>query len=408
MQALILAAGRGSRLGRKGFGRPKCLLEVGRRPLIEHQLEMLAEAGVAPVALVVGYCADEVREVVGIRAEYIENSRWEVTNSLYSFWLARDWVKGPLLILNSDILVAPEILERLLETDGDAFAYDSSSGDAREHMKVSVREGVLKDMCKGMPASDVSGENVGLLKFTADTTQALFDVSDRLVASGEEKSWLGSSVRLLAKHHRLRAVDVAGLPWGEIDSSFDLDRARKEVLPRIRRSQRRRTPRWRMARWAAVALVVFLFGLVAFKAFKTPEIAWENVEIESAERVEILAGDRTSHWWLLAGESMAQAAVSGPGVVRIDSRLVLSDSTKTLPYVLEVGMDGERLDWFKQAEPRSGTWQHPEWVVAKRGRIQLDVPRGPHVLDVRLVASDTGRCLVRVQQTSKDGSGEDE
>ena len=85
MQALILAAGRGSRLGGHTADVPKCLLEVGRRPLIEHQLGTLADAGVGPVGMVLGYCADEIKGVVGIRAEYILNPRWNTTNSLYSF-----------------------------------------------------------------------------------------------------------------------------------------------------------------------------------------------------------------------------------------------------------------------------------------------------------------------------------
>ena len=65
IQALILAAGRGSRLGAAGEDAPKSLLQVGRRHLIEHQLDALAESGVGPVHVVVGYGADEVRDLCG-------------------------------------------------------------------------------------------------------------------------------------------------------------------------------------------------------------------------------------------------------------------------------------------------------------------------------------------------------
>ena len=75
MQALILAAGRGSRLGGTVDGTPKTLLQIGQRHLIEHQLETLAEAGVGPVHLVVGYGAEEVREIVGSRAEFVRQFR---------------------------------------------------------------------------------------------------------------------------------------------------------------------------------------------------------------------------------------------------------------------------------------------------------------------------------------------
>ena len=132
--------------------------------MIEHQLETLAEAGVAPVGMVVGYCADEIREVVGIRAEYVSNPRWATTNSLYSFSLAREWVSGPLIVINSDTIIHPEILDRLLQENDNAFAYDSGSGKAREHMKVEVNDGRLVRMSKELPAQESNGENVGVLQ----------------------------------------------------------------------------------------------------------------------------------------------------------------------------------------------------------------------------------------------------
>ena len=96
MQAVILAAGMGSRLKAVTGGMAKALLEVGGRPLILHQLEALADHGVGPVLVIVGYQADEVKDAVGDRAETLVNDRFEETNSLYSLWLARHWIKGSL------------------------------------------------------------------------------------------------------------------------------------------------------------------------------------------------------------------------------------------------------------------------------------------------------------------------
>ena len=104
IQAVILAAGRGSRLGESSDDVPKPLLEIGRRRLIEHQLDLLAEAGVGPTHMVLGYGAEEIREIVGRRAEFVVNTRWESTNSLYSVWLAREKIQGDLLRLNCDVL----------------------------------------------------------------------------------------------------------------------------------------------------------------------------------------------------------------------------------------------------------------------------------------------------------------
>ncbi len=400
MQALILAAGRGSRLGGKGFDLPKCLLEIGRRPLIEHQLESLAEAGVGPVGMVLGYCADEIQEIVGIRAEYILNPRWNVTNSLYSFWLAREWVKGPILILNCDILFHPEILDRLLATEGDVIAYDSSSGEGREHMKVKVRDDWLVSMSKELPAAEAAGENLGILSLTADTAQALFGQAEELIAAEGEKLWLGSAVCRIAKERVIRVVDVAGLPWGEIDFPYDLDRVRKEVLPAIRRTARRRNSLWRLTRQIAAMALIALLVFSAFRAWVSPTtLTWETADIDNIERVKILGEDQSQTWFLLAGEQTAETQVQGPTRLRIDSRIILptSDSGE-VPYVLGVQLDGQRLGWFKEIGKPSRTWSHAQWALAKRERITLDVPPGQHRLGIRLVASDSGSCLIRVRQ----------
>ena len=127
MRAIILAAGVGSRLQALSGGKPKCLVEIGGRPLILHQLEALADHGIGPVLIVAGYKADEVRSVVGDRAEFVVNDRYQETNSLYSLWLAREHVDGPFILLNCDLFFSPEILERLLDAPSNALAYDSTS-----------------------------------------------------------------------------------------------------------------------------------------------------------------------------------------------------------------------------------------------------------------------------------------
>lgn len=405
MQALILAAGRGSRLGRRSHETPKCLLEIGRRPLAEHQLEALAEAGVAPVGMVVGYCADEVMEVLGIRAEYIRNPRWSTTNSLYSFWLAREWVRDSVLVLNSDTLIHPQILNRLLDEKGDAFAFDSTSGNAREHMKVQVEGGRLVDMSKELAPEDVSGENVGILKFTKETARELFEIAGRLIEDGHEKSWLGSAVREIARTRNLAAVDVAGLPWGEVDSTYDLQHVRTSVLPAIehrpsvlRRAQR---PVTYMAVSGAMGLSMF-FGAKEFYS-PPPERSWENVPLEGVEQVKLAGGEQHQAWWAIDEHTSATVHVQGPGKVGVDSRiLVPEDAGDRIPYVLEIVIDGKLLDWFKQTKQPSSTWQLAGSPVGQRERLNVQLPEGLHTVKVRLAAAQSGRCLLRIKQLATD------
>ncbi|HEU4720961.1 MAG TPA: NTP transferase domain-containing protein, partial [Gemmatimonadaceae bacterium] len=158
MQAIILAAGLGSRLHKVTGGKSKALVEVGGRPLILHQLEALADHGVGPVLVVAGHEADEVQKVIGDRAEVILNDRFAETNSLYSLWLARDWVKGPFVLLNCDLFFDPRILDRLLEESRNVLAYDSTSSRGREQTKVAIKQRRVLDIGKDVPASSARGE----------------------------------------------------------------------------------------------------------------------------------------------------------------------------------------------------------------------------------------------------------
>ena len=89
MRGIILAAGKGSRLNGTIGDKPKCLLRVGGRTLVERQIDALQTVGIDDIAIVVGCQADHVRRVCGPGVAYIENTRYAQTNSLYSLWMAR-------------------------------------------------------------------------------------------------------------------------------------------------------------------------------------------------------------------------------------------------------------------------------------------------------------------------------
>ena len=190
MQALILAAGVGSRLTALSGGTPKCLVEIGGRPLIMHQLEMLADHGVGPSIVVTGYRADEVKAVIGERAQIVVNERYAETNSLYSLWLARDLIKGPFVLMNSDLFFDPKILDKLLRESGSALAYDSTSSRGREQTKVALRKSLIVDLGKDLPPTVARGESLGLLKFDEAGSRAIVEAADHLIGEGHEDAWV--------------------------------------------------------------------------------------------------------------------------------------------------------------------------------------------------------------------------
>ncbi|MBI4715901.1 MAG: phosphocholine cytidylyltransferase family protein [Nitrospirae bacterium] len=235
MQAIILAAGRGSRLNSNDDAevRPKCLVDFNDRTLLEYQLSALYQAGIDRVCVVTGYGAEKVMDVAGSRAEFIYNNRWSETNSLYSVCLCRDWVDGPVMVMNCDVLAHGEVFHSVAASAGSAFAYDSSSGGDAEHMKVELEEGYLKSMSKRIPRHRTMGENVGILRFETEAGKRLFDEGEALIRSGGANMWMAAAVERVARHVPIRGIDIAGLPWVEIDFPEDLRTAREKVWPRV-------------------------------------------------------------------------------------------------------------------------------------------------------------------------------
>lgn len=235
MQALILAAGRGSRL-REGI--PKCLIRIGDCTLLDHQIHALRSLGIADICVVIGYEADRVRKMIGDQCRYVHNPRALETNSLYSLWLAREAISGPFLQLNGDVIADPRIYRRVLGASGCALAYDSTSGQGAEHMKVSILGGRLCEISKSIEASRSHGENLGILKYDRDGARMLFDAAGRLMAAGGEELWAPAAVASIAEQVPVRCVDVAGLPWTEIDYVEDALFAKYEIWPAVRDTHR--------------------------------------------------------------------------------------------------------------------------------------------------------------------------
>lgn len=230
MNAIILAAGTGSRLGQ---GRPKCLCQIGDRTLLEHQLTALDGVGARPV-VVSGYRHSDV-SVFLPDIPVVVNERFANTNSLYSFHLAEPFVGDcGALILNADVLFDPLVLDALLAVGSSALACDSTSGGDDEHMKVESCDGALVEMRKDLPADRCEAENVGLVYLDSSALTAAFVAARSLIFEGSgETEWFAAAVNRVALSHRIACVDVAGLPWVEIDFPEDLAHAKQWVWPEI-------------------------------------------------------------------------------------------------------------------------------------------------------------------------------
>jgi choline kinase len=238
MRAVILAAGKGSRLNGTAGESPKCLVELGGIRLIDRQIRVLREAGIDDIVVVVGCQAERVRRACGHEITYIENTRYAQTNSLYSLWLARPLLSEGFVVLNCDVLFHPALLTDLLASrheDALLLAYREASQPpyGEEEMKVQVRSGRVVDMSKAMDPANADGENLGIVKFGARGAAALVPIMDEIIAGGGLRDWAPRAFAQFAQHRALYAIGTRGLPWIEIDFPEDYQRARHDVLPAI-------------------------------------------------------------------------------------------------------------------------------------------------------------------------------
>jgi choline kinase len=231
--AVVLAAGEGTRLRPHTLDRPKCLVEVGARPLLGRALDALARCGVERVVLVTGYREDALLRFLAARpggpqVVPVRNEEYASTNNAYSLWTARAAVPGAFMLLDADLLFEPAVLAAVLAAQGEAvLAVDRRPDLGEEEMKVLLGPDVsVTAVNKTMDPAQAIGESVGVARFSADAARALWDRLDAQVRAGQRNVYYELAFeQMIAAGWRYRVADVSGLLCMEIDTPADLDAA---------------------------------------------------------------------------------------------------------------------------------------------------------------------------------------
>jgi len=238
LKGIILSAGQGRRLLPLTQKLPKCLLRIEGRSVLEWQLRMLAAAGVQQVVVVVGFGAAEVeRELAaitpsGMRVRTVFNERYDRADNLVSCAVASAEMREDFLLLNGDTLADSKILARLLASPQAPVAMVVARKDDydADDMKVS-RAGVrVVRVGKDIAAAETHGEAIGFSLYRGRGPELFTRALDEILREPESaRRWYLSAVNLLAARGFVRAVEIEGARWAEIDYLHDLPRARALV-----------------------------------------------------------------------------------------------------------------------------------------------------------------------------------
>lgn len=244
MKAVILAAGRGRRLGSAGDERPKILLRFGGRTLLQRHIEILEYCGVRDIAVVVGYRAELVRDEIrrlgrAGQIELVENPRY-AEGSVVSLWSAAAAFagEGSTLLMDGDVLYDWRLMQRLTRSDrANCLLMDRNIEPGEEPVKLCIAADRIVDFHKKPQHShDFHGESVGFFRLSAKIGAALLAGAAEYVASGRHDQEYEEPLRdlILASAPGVFGYeDITGLPWAEIDFPLDVARARKSIVPRL-------------------------------------------------------------------------------------------------------------------------------------------------------------------------------
>jgi len=244
MISVILAAGRGRRLGSEKGPLPKILLRFGDRSLLERHLAILESCGIDEVLIVVGYGADQIRAEVArigprVRVSFIENPRF-AEGSVVSLRVAEPVMKRgePVLLMDGDVLYDRRLMERLARSDIDnCLLMDRNIEPGDEPVKLCIRDGRIVDFHK-LPrnAYDWHGESVGFFRLSPGVAEALAGRARDYVENGRGALEYEEPLRdliLASSSGTFGYEDVTDLPWTEIDFPEDVIRAETEIRPAL-------------------------------------------------------------------------------------------------------------------------------------------------------------------------------
>lgn len=239
MKAIILAAGVGKRFKEMTDHRPKCLIEIQGKTLLERTLTALGAAQVNQAVIVIGYRGDMIQQAIGatcggVQVRYVFNDRFE-KGAILSLWSAREEFDDDILIMDADVLFPVAMIDRLIRSpQANCFLLDGSSENTGEEQMLLSRGGRVLNIVRGGSGDfDVIGESVGFLKVARGDAPLLRSILDDLVAQGRDSIEHEEAFPTFMAQREIGFERVDDLPWTEIDFPEDLARAEQEVLPKI-------------------------------------------------------------------------------------------------------------------------------------------------------------------------------
>lgn len=240
--AIILAAGTGSRLKPLTDHAPKCLTEINGTPILLNALDNLVEIGIMRCVIVTGYFSEAIKDVIGtgyrgIKIEYIYNKHYNKTNDMYSLWLAREIMKRGTVLLEGDIFFRSETLVNALTGMGGRSYYLAGKYNGTDN-EILITTGpdyeiksidVLKNRKGGI--DNLNFMSSGMMVIQADYGKHFSQWLTVFVNEKNVNILFDEVLSEYTSEYALHLFKISHKEWVEIDTIEDLKRAENVFQP---------------------------------------------------------------------------------------------------------------------------------------------------------------------------------
>jgi choline kinase len=229
--AVILAAGLGTRLRPLTNQRPKCLVEVDGKPMIQCMLEEVARVGFSRVVVVTGYHADVLTNWLAsnpqsIPVELIHNEVYDTTNNIYSVFKLIPILQEGFVLIEADLLLEPGSLEAFLTGDRMALAAYIPEIHSGTTADVDTNGNVKSLYLKRKTNYIGTHKTVNITSFSKESWSVFAGHIDDLITDGQDQIFYEQAIQDLIESGDMNfeCVDFTNIWWDEVDSVEDLDR----------------------------------------------------------------------------------------------------------------------------------------------------------------------------------------
>ncbi|MDF0591211.1 bifunctional sugar-1-phosphate nucleotidylyltransferase/acetyltransferase [Candidatus Methanocrinis natronophilus] len=228
MQAIVLAAGEGSRMRPLTLSRPKVMVPVGGKPFLEHLVRRAIESGTTEFVFVVGYRSEVVvdhfedGENFGADIEYVLQN--EQLGTGHALMMAEDLAEEHFLVLNGDVLTDTTSLKRIGESGAAAVAAKRVADPSRYGV-FEVEEGRLRSVVEKSPSPPSNLANAGIYLFRRKIFEVLGEVPRSVRGEFELTDGINA---LISRGEEVEVVEIQD--WIEVGRPWDLFEANKILL----------------------------------------------------------------------------------------------------------------------------------------------------------------------------------